>query len=68
MPLIPELVISVFARQILSGLWYLHSVKNQLHRDLKPGNILLNSSGEAKISDFGIAKEWDSAEFDEAYS
>lgn len=41
--------------QLLQGLKYLHSV-NILHRDLKPGNLLVNANCDLKICDFGLAR------------
>ena len=44
------------ARQIAEGLDYAHG-KGVLHRDLKPSNIMVARDGEAKLLDFGIARE-----------
>lgn len=47
--------IKVFLYQILRGLKYLHSA-NIIHRDIKPGNLLVNSNCVLKICDFGLAR------------
>lgn len=40
---------------IASGMYILHH-ENLIHRDLKPGNILLNDELEPMITDFGLSK------------
>ncbi|KAL3919145.1 MAG: hypothetical protein SGPRY_005736, partial [Prymnesium sp.] len=40
---------------ILRGLKAVHSAK-VLHRDLKPGNLLVNKNCDLKICDFGLAR------------
>jgi serine/threonine-protein kinase len=46
----PEILV-----QMLEGLEFSHS-RGVIHRDIKPGNILISDMGAAKISDFGIAR------------
>jgi translation initiation factor 2-alpha kinase 4 len=41
-------------RQIVEALVYMHS-RNIIHRDLKPGNIFLDSEGNVRLGDFGLA-------------
>ncbi|KAF8198679.1 kinase-like domain-containing protein, partial [Mycena galopus ATCC 62051] len=53
-----EDVTKSFTLQILAGLEYLHS-KGILHRDLKSDNVLVEMTGECKISNFEMSERTD---------
>ncbi|PPQ63319.1 hypothetical protein CVT24_006764 [Panaeolus cyanescens] len=50
--------VQYFTYQILRGMKYVHSA-GVIHRDLKPGNLLVNADCELKICDFGLARGFD---------
>lgn len=51
---LPEPCIAAVLREILSALAYLHD-QGHLHRDIKAGNILMDSNGSVKLADFGVS-------------
>jgi len=52
---IPENILGKITSAVLKGLSYLRDKHAIMHRDVKPSNILVNSSGEIKICDFGVS-------------
>jgi tousled-like kinase len=54
---LPEREARAITAQVMSGLSYLNTKpRSIIHYDLKPANILFDSNGECKITDFGLSK------------
>ena len=41
--------------QVCEVLYFIHS-KNLIHRDIKPGNVLIDENDDIRLTDFGVAK------------
>ncbi|KAH1263479.1 Serine/threonine-protein kinase TOUSLED [Glycine max] len=56
-PILPEREAKVIIVQIFQGLIYMNKrAQKIIHYDLKPGNVLFDELGVAKVTDFGLSK------------
>lgn len=56
---VPPQQLACMAAQIVRGLHHLQT-RRLLHRDVKPENVLHNTAGQVKLTDFGISKDLNS--------
>ncbi|CAD2222147.1 protein kinase [Angomonas deanei] len=55
---VAERIIAVVGEQLLRGVRDMHH-RGYIHRDIKPGNVLVNEHGVVKLSDFGLSQRCD---------
>ncbi|XP_006340304.1 serine/threonine-protein kinase TOUSLED isoform X2 [Solanum tuberosum] len=56
-PVLPEREARIIIVQVFQGLIYLNKKSQRIiHYDLKPGNVLFDELGVAKVTDFGLSK------------
>ncbi len=49
--------IAPWVRDLCGALHYAHTEAGIVHRDVKPSNLIINSRGQLKITDFGLSRE-----------
>lgn len=54
-----HLTIQTILRQLLTVINYLHEDCWIVHRDIKPTNILISTTGQIKLCDFGMARKFE---------
>ena len=54
---IPVAPLAGMMAQVLEAMSYLHTAMRVIHRDVKPGNLLLTRQGHCKLADFGVCSK-----------
>lgn len=57
---LPVEIAVIVLQRFAAGLQHAHE-RSIIHRDVKPGNVMLTSTGQVKVLDFGLARDLDAA-------